>query len=172
MVEVAEGGEEGTLLDLCLLKVLLLECLLVESSLGLVLAGGALALALTRVMVARARLRFALLGAAGNEVVGIATVVASVLGHTMPPAHTVVVEPREPAGHKCQLLIPRFSTCSSVIDNKEDRENIAGEELEAEPPLETRAMVGALGFSILARVWWSISMDLSLLKSSSTVRVL
>jgi hypothetical protein len=58
MVEVAEGGEKGTLLDLCLLKVLLLERLLVESSLGLglVLAGGVLALMATRVMVARAKL--------------------------------------------------------------------------------------------------------------------
>jgi hypothetical protein len=56
VVKVAEGGEEGTLLDLCLLKVLLLERLLVESSLGLVLAGGVLALASTRVMVARVRL--------------------------------------------------------------------------------------------------------------------
>jgi hypothetical protein len=66
---------------------------------------------------------------------------------------------------------PRLSTCSSVIDNKEDSANIAGEELEAEPPPETRAMVGALGFSILAQVWWSIFVDLSLLKSSSMVRV-
>jgi hypothetical protein len=107
VVEVAEGGEEGTLLDLCLLKVLLLERLLVESSLGLVLVGGVLALVPTRVMVVRARLRFALLGAAGNEVVGIATVVASVLGPATLPAHTVVVEPREPDGHKCQLLIPK-----------------------------------------------------------------
>jgi hypothetical protein len=107
MVEVAEGGEEGTLLDIYLLKVLILERLLVESSLGLVLAGGVLALAPTRVMVARARLLFALLGAAGNEVVGIATIVAFVLGPTTPPTHTVVVEPREPAGHNCQLLIAK-----------------------------------------------------------------
>jgi hypothetical protein len=42
------------------------------------------------------------------------------------------------------------STYYSVIDNKEDRANIAGEELEAEPPPETRAMMGVLGFSILA----------------------
>jgi hypothetical protein len=107
VVEVTEGGEEGTLFDLFLLKVLLLERLLIESSLGLVLAGRVLALVLTRVMVARARLRFALLGAAGNEVVGIAIVVASVLGPAMPSAHTVVVELREPDGHKCQLLIPK-----------------------------------------------------------------
>jgi hypothetical protein len=48
MVEFAEGGKEGTLLDLGLLKVLLLECLLIESSLGLVLVGGVLTLALAR----------------------------------------------------------------------------------------------------------------------------
>ena len=71
------------------------------------LAGGVLYLAPTRVMVARARLRFALLGAAGNEVVEISTVVAFVLGPATPSAHTVVVEPLEPAGHKCQLLIPK-----------------------------------------------------------------
>jgi hypothetical protein len=56
VVEVAEADEEGTLLDLCLLKVLLLERLLVESSLGLVLSRGVLALAPTKVMVAWARL--------------------------------------------------------------------------------------------------------------------
>jgi hypothetical protein len=33
IVEVTEGGEEGTLLGLDLIEVLLLECLLVESSL-------------------------------------------------------------------------------------------------------------------------------------------
>jgi hypothetical protein len=55
--------------------------------------------------------------------------------------------------------------------NKEDKANIAGEGLEEEPPLETRAMMSAPGFSILARVWWPIFMDLSLLKSSSMVRV-
>jgi hypothetical protein len=107
MVEVAEGGKEGTLLDRCLLKVLLLERLLVESSVGLVLARGVLALAPTRVMVMRAGLRLAFLGVAGNEVVGIATGLASVLRPAMPPAHTVVVEPHEPVGHKCQLLIPK-----------------------------------------------------------------
>jgi hypothetical protein len=55
MVGVADGGEEGTLLDLGLLEVLLLECLLVESSLGLVLTGGVLPLTLapTRVVVVR-----------------------------------------------------------------------------------------------------------------------
>jgi hypothetical protein len=80
VVEVTEGGKEDTLLDLCLLKVLLLERLLVESSLGLVLAVGVLALAPTRVMVARARLRFALLGATGNEVVGNTTYVTPNFG--------------------------------------------------------------------------------------------
>jgi hypothetical protein len=42
VVEVAEGREEGMLLDLCLLKVFLLERLLAESSLGLVLSEGVL----------------------------------------------------------------------------------------------------------------------------------
>jgi hypothetical protein len=55
--------------------------------------------------------------------------------------------------------------------NKEDKGNIGGERLEEEPPLETRAMVGAPGFSILAQVCWSISMDLSLLNSLYRVRV-
>jgi hypothetical protein len=107
MVEVAGGGEEGTLLDLCLLKVLLLERLLVKSSLGLVLAGGVLALAPTRVMVEQAKLRFALPRAADNVVVRITTVVTSILGPATSSAHTVVVEPREPAGHKCQVLISK-----------------------------------------------------------------
>jgi hypothetical protein len=44
MVEVAEAGEEGTLLDIGLLEVLLLEHILVESSLRPVLAGGLLPL--------------------------------------------------------------------------------------------------------------------------------
>ena len=58
MVKVTQGGEEGTLLDLHLLEVLLLERLHVESSLGLVLARGVLPLALapTRVVVARGQL--------------------------------------------------------------------------------------------------------------------
>jgi hypothetical protein len=43
-----------------------------------------------------------------------------------------------------------------MIDKEEDRSNKAVEGLEAEQPKETRDMVGALGFSILARVWWSI----------------
>jgi hypothetical protein len=55
--------------------------------------------------------------------------------------------------------------------NKEDKVNIAGEGLEEELPPEIRTMVGWPGFSILAQVWWSISMDLGLLKSSSTMSV-
>ena len=46
VVEVTEGGKEGTLLGLVLLEVYLLERLHVESSLRLVLAGGVLALVL------------------------------------------------------------------------------------------------------------------------------
>jgi hypothetical protein len=102
MVEVIEGGKEGTHLDLALLEILL-----VKPPLGLVLAGGVvvLVLALTRVVVVLADLRLSLhLRVASDEVVRI-------------------------------------------------------------------AIVGALGFSILALVWWSISMDLILLKISSTARV-
>jgi hypothetical protein len=102
MVEVIEGGKEGTHLDLALLEILL-----VKPPLGLVLAGGVvvLVLALTRVVVVLADLRLSLhLRVASDEVVRI-------------------------------------------------------------------SIVGALGFSILALVWWSISMDLILLKISSTARV-
>jgi hypothetical protein len=48
MVKVVEGGEEGMLLDLGLLEVLLLERLLIKSSVGLVLARGILRLPLRR----------------------------------------------------------------------------------------------------------------------------
>jgi hypothetical protein len=65
----------------------------------------------------------------------------------------------------------RLSIYSFVIDNKEDKANIASEGLEEEPPPETRARMGALGFSILARVLRSISVDLNLLNYSSVVRV-
>jgi hypothetical protein len=46
----------------------------------------------------------------------------------------------------------RLSTYSSVTDNKKDKVNRASKGLEEEPPLDTRAMVGALRFSILALV--------------------
>jgi hypothetical protein len=67
--------------DLGLLEVLLLERLLVESSLGIVLARGVLplALALIRVVVARDSLLLALLRATGDDVVGVTTVEASIL---------------------------------------------------------------------------------------------
>jgi hypothetical protein len=58
-----------------------------------------------------------------------------------------------------------------MMVNKEDKANIAGEGLEEDPPPETRAMVRTPGFSILARVWWPILVDLSLLNSSFTLRV-
>jgi hypothetical protein len=48
VVEVAEGGVEGTLLNLCLLEILLLQHLLVKPPLVLVLAGGVLVLALAQ----------------------------------------------------------------------------------------------------------------------------
>jgi hypothetical protein len=109
MVEVVDGGKEGTLLNLRLLVVLLLERLLVEASVRLVLTGGVLALMPTRVMVARVSLLLVLLGAVGDEVVGVAAVEASILKPATPLAQTVVVKPREPTSHKRQLLIPQVS---------------------------------------------------------------
>jgi hypothetical protein len=83
-------------LGLGLLEVLLLQCLLVESSLRLVLRGVlALVLALAGVVLVGGVL--VLLGAVGNEVVGISTAVASFLRTTTTSAiQTVVVKPREP----------------------------------------------------------------------------
>jgi hypothetical protein len=109
MIEVAKESEEGTLLDLCLLVVLLLECLLVVAPHEFVLAREVLVLALapTRVVVTLASHRLAILGAASDEVVGVATVEASFLGPTTPSVLAVIVEPREPTGNKRQLLIPK-----------------------------------------------------------------
>jgi hypothetical protein len=78
------------------------ECLLIESSLGLVLVGGVcpLALALTRVVVKQVKFLLALLWANGNEVVKVAIVVASILRPATTPVLAVVVEPCEPTGHK------------------------------------------------------------------------
>jgi Cu/Ag efflux pump CusA len=69
------------LLDLGLLELLILERILIESSLGLALVGGVLLLSLvsTNVVVARASLMLALLGATDDEVVGVPTIEASVL---------------------------------------------------------------------------------------------
>jgi hypothetical protein len=107
VVKVAKGGEEGTLLQLGLLEVLLLECLLVEPPLGLVLVGGVLALSLasTRVVVALSSLRLTILGETSDEVVRVTVVITSILVLATPHVLAVVVKPREPAGHKHQLLI-------------------------------------------------------------------
>jgi hypothetical protein len=96
------------LLGLGLLEVLLLECLLVETFLQLVLVGGVLTLflALARVMLAREAL--VLLGAMGDEVVGVSTVIASFLQTlTTPVVQAVVVKPQKPADDQCQLVIPK-----------------------------------------------------------------
>jgi len=95
VVEVAKGGEEGTLLGLGLLEVLLLERLLVESSLRLVL-GGVLALVLALAGVVLVRGVLVLLGAVGDEVVEVSIAEASILWTTTAPAvQAVVVKPRE-----------------------------------------------------------------------------
>jgi hypothetical protein len=107
VVEVTEGGEEGALLGLGLLEVLLLERLLVESSLRLVLRGVlALVLALARVVLVRGVL--VLLGAVGDEVVGVSTAIASFLWTTITLAiQAVVMKPRELADDQWQLVIPK-----------------------------------------------------------------
>jgi hypothetical protein len=76
MIEVTQGGKEGTFLDLHLLEVLLLERLLVKPPLGHVLVKDVIPIALvpTKVMVTRANLLLSLLGAASDEVVGVAAV--------------------------------------------------------------------------------------------------
>ena len=65
------------LLCLGLLEVHLLERLLVETSLRLVLAGGVLTLVLALVGVVLAEKVLVLLGAVGDEVVGISIAIAS-----------------------------------------------------------------------------------------------
>jgi hypothetical protein len=84
VVEVAEGGEEGMLLGVGLLEVLLLQCLLIESFLRFVL-GGVLALVLALVGVVLIEGVLVLLGAVGDDVVGISTAVASFLRTTTMP---------------------------------------------------------------------------------------
>jgi hypothetical protein len=64
-----------------------------------------LALALARVVVSRACLLLALLGATSDEVVRVAVVEASILRPTIPSVLAIVVESREPTRHKCQLHI-------------------------------------------------------------------
>jgi hypothetical protein len=52
-------------------------------------------------MVELAILQPVLLGAAGDEVVRVATIVTSILGPAMSSIQTVVVEPRESTSNKC-----------------------------------------------------------------------
>jgi hypothetical protein len=94
------------LLNLCLLEVLLLERLLVELPHRLVIAKGVLPLTLvpTRVIVMRASLLLALIRATRDKVVGVTAVEASILPPATLPILVVVVKPREPTGHKHQLL--------------------------------------------------------------------
>jgi hypothetical protein len=59
-------------------------------------------------MVARAGLLLALhIRASDDEVVRVATIKASIHGPATQRIHAVVVEPRELASNKCQLLIPK-----------------------------------------------------------------
>ena len=108
IVKVAEGSKEGALLGLGLLEVLLLERLLIESSLQLVLAGGVLVLVLVPAEVELARGVLVLLGAVGNKVVGVSTAVASFLRTpSTSMVQAVVMKPRKPADDQCQLIVPK-----------------------------------------------------------------
>jgi hypothetical protein len=97
VVEVVDGDKEGALLGLDLLDVYLLECLLVESSLLLVLAGGVLVLVLVLAGVVLAKGVLVLLGAVGDEVVGVSIAITSFLQTTALEIQAVVVKSREPA---------------------------------------------------------------------------
>jgi hypothetical protein len=91
-------------------EVLLLEDLLVKPPQGLVLVGGVLlhALASTGVVVVLAGLWFVLhLGAVGDKVFATSIVEVAILGLATPLIQVVIVEPHEPIGNKCQLLIPK-----------------------------------------------------------------
>jgi hypothetical protein len=94
VVEVTEGGEEGELLGLGLLEVLLHERLLIEFSLGLVLVGGVRMLVLALASVVLVGGVLVLLGAMSDEVVWVSTDIATLLWTTiMPAVNAVVVKP-------------------------------------------------------------------------------
>jgi len=102
VVEVAKGGEEGALLGLSILEVLLLERLLIESSLRLVLVRGVLALVLALARVKLVRGVLVLLGAMGDKVVVVSIAIACCLRTTITPViQAVVVKPREPVDDQC-----------------------------------------------------------------------
>ena len=105
VVEVAKGDEEGALLGLGLHKVHLLERLLVKFFLRLVLVEGVLALVLALADVILVGGVLVLLGAVGDEVVGISTAKASLVLTTTPSIQAVVVKPRESAEDQSQLII-------------------------------------------------------------------
>ena len=93
VVEVTKGGEEGALLGLGLLAVLLLKRLLVESSLRLVLAEGVLTLVLALVGVVLVGGVLVLLGAVSDKVVKVSTAIATLLQTTTTlVVHAVVVK--------------------------------------------------------------------------------
>jgi hypothetical protein len=96
LLKIIKGVEEGMLMSLGLLEVLL-ECLLIESSFGFVLAGGVLTFVLTLGSIMLAGGVLVLLGAVGDKVVGVSIAEASILRTTTAPVvQAVVVKPREP----------------------------------------------------------------------------
>ena len=95
------------LLSLGLLDVPLLERLLVESSLGLVLVEGVLALVLVLAGIELVGEVLVLLGAVGDEVDGISIAKASLVLTTMLAIQAFIVEPQEPVDDQSQLVIPK-----------------------------------------------------------------
>jgi hypothetical protein len=91
LLKVAEAVEEGVLVSLGLLEELLLDRLLIKTSLRLVLAGGVPTLVLVLVGVILVGGVLVLLGAVGDKVVGISTAVASFLRTTTTLAIQAVV---------------------------------------------------------------------------------
>jgi hypothetical protein len=91
-----------------------------------------------------------LLGAVGDEVVGVSTVIASFLR-----TPTTLVVQAVVVMTNVSSSSPRASNCSSVTDTKEDKANDICERLaeELEPLPETKAIFSAEGFLILAWVW-------------------
>jgi len=108
VVEVTKGRKKGMLLGLGLLAVHLLECLLIESLLRPMLARVIVALVLALAGVILVGEVVVLLGAVGDKVVGISTVVAPHLLITaLVTIQAVVLKLRELANDQCQLVIPK-----------------------------------------------------------------
>jgi hypothetical protein len=97
-------------------------------------------------MVAWTSLRLALLRETGDEVVGLLRLKHLSFNRPRRRFWRLLWNRVNRLATSASSSSLRLSTCSSVIDSKEDRANIESEGLEEEPPLDTKSMVGALGF--------------------------